>query len=83
MTKIFSAEACRIPELRPEINGEIVFGLQPNYAKYAGQQPMRFVMPASQLTELDDDDLILSCGSTGTITSTMAEPRPVVSLSLA
>ena len=48
MTKIL-AEAGRITELGPEMNGEIIFGLQPNYAKYAGQQPMRFVAPASQL----------------------------------
>ena len=34
MTKIL-AEAGRITELGPEMNGEIIFGLQPNYAKYA------------------------------------------------
>jgi hypothetical protein len=81
MTKIL-AEAGRITELGPEINGEIIFGLQPNYAKYAGQQPMRFVAPAGQLTDLDDDDLVIVRFS-GTDHLTMAEPRPIVSLSLA
>jgi hypothetical protein len=81
MTKIL-AEAGRITELGPEMNGEIIFGLQPNYAKYAGQQPMRFVAPASQLAELGDDDLVIVRFS-GTDHLTMAEPLPVVSLSLA
>ncbi len=81
MTKIL-AEAGRITELGPEMNGEIVFGLQPNYAKYTGQQPMRFVAPASQLTELGDDDLII-VRFTDADHLTMAGPLPVVSLSLA
>jgi hypothetical protein len=81
MTKIL-AEAGRITDVGPEMNGEIVFGLQPNYAKYAGQQPMRFVAPASQLTELSDDDLIIVRFS-GADHLTMAEPLPVLSLSRA
>ena len=81
MTKLL-AEAGRITGIGPEMNGEITFGLQPNYAKYAGQQPMRFVAPASQLNELSDDDLIIVRFSS-TDHLTMAEPLPVVSLSLA
>ena len=81
MTKML-AEAGRITELGPEMNGEIIFGLQPNYANYAGQEPMRFVAPASQLKELGDGDLIIVRFS-GTDHLTMAQPLPVVSLSLA
>jgi hypothetical protein len=43
------AEAGRIIGLGPEIGGKIIFGLQSAYAKQAGQKPMRFVAPASQL----------------------------------
>jgi hypothetical protein len=43
---------------------------------------MRFVAPASQLAELGDDDLII-VRFTGADHLTMAEPLPVVSLSLA
>ena len=58
MTEIL-AEAGRITGLGPEMSGKIIFGLQSNYAKQAGQKPMRFVAPASQLTELGDDDLVI------------------------
>ena len=76
------AEAGRITGLGPEIDGKIFFGLQSAYAKRVGQKPMRCVAPASQLTDLDDDDLVIvrfSC----TDRRTMAEPLPVASLSLA
>jgi len=43
---------------------------------------MRFVAPASQLTDLDDHDLVIVRFSR-TDHSTMAEPLPVASLSLA
>ena len=76
------AEAGRITGLGPEIGGEIIFGLQSAYAKRAGQQPMRFVALASQLTNLDDDDLVVVRFSR-TDHSTMAEPLPVASISLA
>ena len=76
------AEAGRITGLGPEIGGRIVFGLQSAYAKRAGQEPMRFVAPASQLTDLGDDDLVIVRFSR-TDHSTMAEPLPVASLSLA
>jgi hypothetical protein len=76
------AEAGRITGLDPEIDGKIIFGLQSAYAKQAGQKPMRFVAPASQLTDLDDDDLVIVQFSR-TDHSTMAGPLPVASLSLA
>jgi len=81
MTEIL-AEAGRITGLGPEIGGKIVFGLQSAYAKQAGQKPMRFVAPASQLTGLDDDDLVIVRFSR-TDHGTKAEPLPVASLSLA
>ena len=81
MTEIL-AEAGRITRLGPEIGGKIIFGLQSAYAKRAGQQPMRFVAPASQLADLDDDDLVIVRFSR-TDHSTMTEPLPVASLSLA
>ncbi len=74
------AEAGRITGLSPEISGKIIFGLQSAYAKRTGQEPMRFVAPASQLTDLDDDDLVIVRFSR-TDYSTMAEPLPVTSLS--
>ena len=76
------AEAGRITGLGPEIDGKIIFGLQSAYARRAGQEPMRFVASAGQLTDLGDDDLVIvrfSC----TDHRTMAEPLPVASLSLA
>jgi hypothetical protein len=76
------AEAGRITGLGPEIGGKIIFGLQSAYAKRAGQEPMRFVAPASQLTDLGDDDLVIVRFSR-TDHSTMTEPLPVASLSLA
>ena len=76
------AEAGRITGLGPEIGGKIIFGLQSAYAKQAGQKPMRFVAPASQLTDLDDHDLVIVRFSR-TDHRTMAEPLPVASLSLA
>jgi len=81
MTEIL-AEAGRITGLGPEIGGKIIFGLQSAYAKRAGQQPMRFVAPASQLADLDDDDLVIVRFSR-TDHSSMTEPLPVASLSLA
>ena len=76
------AEAGRITGLGPEIDGKIIFGLQSAYAKRAGQEPMRFVAPASQLTDLGDDDLVIvRFNRTGH--RTMTEPLPVASLSLA
>jgi hypothetical protein len=81
MTEIL-AEAGRITRLGPEISGKIIFGLQSAYAKQTGQKPMRFVAPASQLTDLDDDDLVIVRFSR-TDHHTMAEPLPVASLSLA
>ena len=76
------AEAGRITGLGPEIDGKIIFGLQSAYAKHTGQEPMRFVAPASQLTDLGDDDLVIVRFSR-TDHRTMAEPLPVASLSLA
>jgi hypothetical protein len=76
------AEAGRITGLGPEIDGKIIFGLQSAYAKRAGQEPTKFVAPASQLTDLDDDDLVIVRFSS-TDHRTMAEPLPVASLSLA
>jgi len=76
------AEAGRITGLGPEIGGKIIFGLQSAYAKQAGQKPMRFVALASQLTDLGDHDLVIVRFSR-TDHSTMAEPLPVASLSLA
>ncbi len=81
MTEIL-AEAGRITGLGPEIGGKIIFGLQSAYAKHTGQKPMRFVAPASQLTGLDDHDLVIVRFSR-TDHRTMAEPLPVASLSLA
>ena len=81
MTAII-AGAGRITGLGSEINSKIVFGLQPAYAKAAGQQPMRFVAPASQMAGLSEDDLVIVRFSRpGHIT--VAGPLPVASLSLA
>ncbi len=76
------AEAGRITGLGPEVGGQIIFGLQSAYARRAGQKPMKFVALASQLTDLDDDDLVIVRFSR-TDHSTTAEPLPVASLSLA
>ena len=76
------AEAGRITGLDPEIGGKIIFGLQSAYAKRAGQQPMRCVASASQLTDLGDHDLVIVRFSR-TDHRTMAEPLPVASLSIA
>ena len=76
------AEAGRITGLGPEIDGQIFFGLQSAYAKRVGQKPMRCVAPASQLTDLNDDDLVIVRFSR-TDRRAMAEPLPVASLSLA
>ena len=81
MTEIL-AEAGRITGLGPEIGGKIIFGLQSAYAKRAGQEPMRFVAPASQLTDLGVDDLVIVRFSR-TDHSTMTGPLPTASLSLA
>ena len=81
MTEIL-AEAGRITGLGPEIGGKIVFGLQSAYAKRVGQKPMRFVALASQLTDLDDDDLVIVRFSR-TDHPTIAEPLPVASISFA
>ncbi len=81
MTEIV-AEAGRITGLGPEIGGRIIFGLQSAYGKRAGQKPMRFVAPASQLTDLDDDDLVIVRFSR-TDHRTLADPLPAASLSLA
>ncbi len=76
------AEAGRITGLGPEIDGKMFFGLQSAYAKRVGQKPMRCVASASQLTDLDDDDLVIVRFSR-TDRRTMAEPLQVASLSLA
>ena len=76
------AEAGRITGRGPEIDGKIIFGLQSAHAKQAGQKPMRCVASASQLTDLDDDDLVIVRFSR-TDHRTMADPLPVASLSLA
>ncbi len=76
------AEAGQITGLGPEIGGKVIFGVQSAYAKQTGQKPMRFVAPASQLTGLDDHDLVIVQFSR-TDHSTMAGPLPVTSLSLA
>jgi hypothetical protein len=76
------AEAGRITGLGPEIDGKIFFGLQSAYAKRVGEKPMRCVAAASQLADLDDDDLVIVRFSR-TDRRTMAEPLPVASLSLA
>ena len=76
------AEAGRITGLGPEIGGKIIFGVQSAYAKRVGEKPMRCVAPASQLTGLGDDDLVIVRFSR-TDHRTMAEPLPVASLSLA
>ena len=83
MTEILApVEAGRITGFSPEIGGKIIFGLQSAYAKQTGQKPMRFVAPASQLTDLDDHDLVIVRFSR-TDHRTMAEPLPVASISLA
>ena len=51
MTEII-AEAGRITGLGPEISSKIISGLQPAYAKKAGQKPMKCVAPAGQMAEL-------------------------------
>ena len=76
------AEAGRITGLGPEIDGKIIFGVQSAYAKQTGQKPVRFVAPTTQLTDLDDHDLVIVRFSR-TDHRTMAEPLPVASLSLA
>ena len=76
------AEAGPITGVGPETGGKIIFGLQSAYAKRAGQEPMRFVAPASQLADLGDDDLVIVRFSR-TDHRTMAGPLPVASLSLA
>jgi len=81
MTGIF-AEAGRITGLGPEIGGKIIFGVQSAYAKRVGEKPIRCAATASQLTGLGDDDLVIVRFSR-TDHSTMAEPLPVASLSLA
>jgi hypothetical protein len=81
MTDIL-AEAGRITRLGPEIDGQRIFGLQSASAKHAGQKPMRYVAPASQLADLEDDDLVVVRFSR-TDHHNMAEPLPVASLSLA
>ena len=81
MTEIL-AEAGRITGLGPEIGGKITFGLQSSYAKRAGREPIRFVATASQLTGLDDHDLVIVRFSRADHRTT-AGPLPVSSLSLA
>jgi hypothetical protein len=76
------AEAGRITGLGPEIDGKIIFGVQSAYAKQTGQKPVRFVAPTTQLTGLDDHDLVIVRFS-HTDHSTMTGPLPVASLSLA
>jgi hypothetical protein len=76
------AEAGRITGLGPEIDGKISFGLQSAYGKRAGQKPMRCVASAGQLTDLDDDDLVIVRFSRADH-RIMADPLPVASLSLA
>jgi len=80
MTEVL-AEAGRITGLGPEIDGKIIFGLHPASAKCTGEKPTIFVAPASQLTDLDNDDLVIVRFS-GLDYRTMAGPLPVVSLSL-
>ena len=57
MTEII-AEAGRITGLGSEISSKIISGLQPAYAKKAGQ-PMKFVASAGQMADLSEDDLII------------------------
>lgn len=76
------AEAGRITERSPEVKGKITFGLQSAYAELTGQEPMRFVAPASQVADLSDEDLIVvrfSRIDNGTVSG----PLPVVALSRA
>ena len=76
------AEAGHITGLGPEVGGKITFGLQSAYAKVTGQEPMRFVASASQMTDLSDEDLIIvrfSRIDNGAVPG----PLPVVALSRA
>ncbi|HEX9352452.1 MAG TPA: hypothetical protein VF933_01330 [Streptosporangiaceae bacterium] len=76
------AEAGRITGLGPEIRGKITFGLQSAYAELTGQEPMRFVAPASQMAGLSDEDLIVVRFSR-IDNGTVSRPLPVVALSRA
>ncbi len=76
------AEAGRITGLGPEISGQITFGLQSAYAKLSGEEPMRFIAPASQMADLSDEDLVVVRFS-GIDSGTLSGPMPVVELSRA
>ncbi len=76
------AEAGRITGLGPEISGKITFGLQSAYARLSGQEPTRFVASASQMADLNGEDLVVvrfSRIDNGTVSG----PLPVVALSRA
>ncbi len=81
MTEIL-AEAGRITGIGPEISGKVIFGLQAAGAKLAGQEPGRFVAPASLMAGLSDGDLIIVRFSRADC-STAAGPVPAASLSRA
>jgi hypothetical protein len=76
------AEAGQLTGPVTETSGQIVFGLLAAPAKLRGQQPMRFVAPASQLTGLSDGDLVIVRFSRADC-RTMAGPLPVTSISRA
>jgi len=76
------AEAGHITGLSPENSGKTIFGLQSAYAKTTGQEPTRFVASASQMADLNDDDLII-VRFNHIDDDAVPEPMPVVSLSRA
>ena len=76
------AEPGRITGLGPEIGGKIISACSLLTQSGLARSRSRFAAPASQLTDLDDDDLVIVRFSR-TDHSTMAGPLPVPSLSLA
>jgi hypothetical protein len=81
MTEII-AKVGRITGLGSKISSKIISGLQPAYAKKAGQKPMKFDASAGQMADLSEDDLIIVRFSRSDH-STVVGPLLVASLSRA